>query len=155
MLPWDHQRTTAQHSTKQCHIASSSSALPAPGLYPFLSPRVPSAWPVEGRNSHCDGRELCLLRPCRCSASAKEPLKGISGWGGPPVPKSRIKIEAAPQMAWFLQLPRRASLSLQGRQLGAHWAGHLALECAACGVHLGWDSDMVTGAPQSPLAKQG
>lgn len=153
MLPWDHQRTTAQHSTKQCHIASRSSALPAPGPYPFLSPRVPSACRRQEQSLRREGALPFKALPLQCQR--KGAFKGHFWLGRPARPQIQNKNRSGAPDGWVSPAPQKGLIEPAGRAVGAHWAGHLASESVQPVVRT-WAGrcDTVAGAPQPPLAKQ-
>lgn len=78
-----------QHFTRQCHGPSRSSALPLPG--PAPSCPCASHPHVEGRGSHGERRELCLLRPHRLQCQRKRAFKGHFWLGRPARPQIQNK----------------------------------------------------------------
>lgn len=112
---------------------------PAPGPRFSVSPQVPSAHRRQKRSWRWEG--ALPLRPLRLQCQRRGAFKGISGSADPPVPKSRIKIEAGAPDGLAAQLPRAASLSPMGRSR-AHQARHPSCkDSEAQGWSLlGWDS---------------
>lgn len=153
MLPWDHQRTTAQHSTKQGHIASRSSALPAPGPYPFLSPRVPSAGRRQKQSLRREGALPFKALPLQCQR--KGAFKGHFWLGRPVRPQIQNKNRSSAPDGLVSPAPQKGLIEPAGRADGGTLGWTPSPERAACGRHLGWDSDTAAGAPQAPLTKQG
>lgn len=144
-MPWDHQRTTAQHSTKQCHIASRSSTLPAPGPYPFLSPRVPSACRMQKQSLRREGALPFKALPLQCQR--KGAFKGHFWLGRPSRPQIQNKNRSGAPDGLVSPAPQKGLIEPTGRAVGGTlgWTPSLG-ECAACGAHLGWDS--VTGSQE-------